>query len=347
MTDRMAADTANVEITVGIPTYNRSRMLRRSIASVLRQTHRRFILVVSDNASDDATADVVASFGDPRIVYRPLQRNIGRAANFNRLIELAETEFLLLLGDDDQLQPEHLSRSLRALRRWPTAGLAHTGCAIVDASGDTLVQHHRFVDTRSDLVLESGAQFLERSMRSGWTVCFPSATFRREALIRGGGLRQADGTIDDIPLLMRIGTDWDLAYVNEPLAVVTAHSDASSSSLGSFTPKGFRTSRSVPEMLYERRRSFLAESGLPQAQERRLSRMAERTYRREVLGCLAMRATTGDGQREVLRALAGEIRRVHRLGLDPRTGRFLIGQLGGRRLRDGLRRARSRVAHPR
>ena len=59
-------------------------------------------------------------------------------------------------------------------------------------------------------------------MRSGWTVCFPSATFRRQALIGAGGLRPEDGVIDDIPLLMRVATAWDFAYLDRPLAVVAS-----------------------------------------------------------------------------------------------------------------------------
>ena len=110
---------APAEVTVGIPTYNRSQLLKRSIASVLRQSYRGFKLIVSDNASDDDTASVVASFRDPRLVYRPLERNIGRAANFNRLIDLAETEFVVLMGDDDQLHPEHLSLHGRGAQALP------------------------------------------------------------------------------------------------------------------------------------------------------------------------------------------------------------------------------------
>ena len=48
---------------------------------MLRQSYGDFTLMVSDNASDDDTAGVVASFRDPRLVYRPLERNIGRAEN--------------------------------------------------------------------------------------------------------------------------------------------------------------------------------------------------------------------------------------------------------------------------
>ena len=46
------------------------------------------------------------------------------------------------------------------------------------------------------------------------TVCFSSATFRRAALVSGGGLRPEDGAVDDFPLLMRIATEWDFAYLN-------------------------------------------------------------------------------------------------------------------------------------
>ena len=109
-----------MKLTVGIPTYNRSGLLREAIESVLAQTFTDFRLIVSDNASDDDTAEVVRSFGDERIEYARSEHNIGAIGNFNRLIELADTEFLMLLPDDDFLYPDHLAggrRGARALRR--------------------------------------------------------------------------------------------------------------------------------------------------------------------------------------------------------------------------------------
>jgi glycosyltransferase involved in cell wall biosynthesis len=328
------ADAADV--TVGIPTRNRSAVLAKSIASVLRQSHRNFRLVVSDNASDDDTAELVASFADPRVEYRPLERDIGRVANTNRLIGLADTEFLLLLADDDELHPDHLSRTLAALRRWPSAGVAHTGYVIADERDNTLATLGDSSDDSRSAVFEPGARFVERSMRSGPSVCLSSAVFRRAALLDGGGLRPEDGAVDDFPLLMRIATSWDLVYVNDRLAVLRAHAETSSASLGSFTPGGFRSSRALPDVLYENRVRFLATADLPEPEIRRFARIAERTHRREILGHLSMRARTGDGQVAVLRALRREIRRDSRLWLDPRTWRFVAGSLGGRRIRDAL-----------
>ncbi len=339
MNTNATTNGARADVTVGIPTRNRSELLGRAIASVLDQSYRNFTLVVCDNASDDDTAGVVASFGDPRLVYRPTERTISMGANFNRIIELAETEFVLMLGDDDELLPDHLSLTVDALRRWPTAGVAHTGYGIVDGHGNTLVAHAGPDNGKHSLEFESGAQFLERSMKMGPYVCLSSALFRKAALIGAGQLRPEDGVIDDFPLLMRVATDWDYAYVNRPLAVLTAHSEAASSSLGWFTPDGFRSSRSLPDILYAHRRNFLIEADLPEPEARRLAQMAEKRYRREVVGHLSMRASTGDGQVAIFRALGREIRRNRRLALDPATWRFVVGQFGGRRLRDALRRA--------
>ena len=193
-----------------------------------------------------------------------------------------------------ELHPDHLSMTVPALKRWPTVGVVHTGCVIVDLLGNTLDPHARVINTKDPIVFESGGQFIERSMKSGWTVCFSSATFRRTALVSGEGLRPEDGVIDDLPLLMRIATDWDFAYLNRPLAQITAHAEASSSSLGSFTPNGYRSSRSLPDMLYEHRRRFLTEANLSEIEARRLAHIAERTHRRDRVRHLSMRATTGD-----------------------------------------------------
>jgi glycosyltransferase involved in cell wall biosynthesis len=292
---------------------------------------------VSDNASVDDTADVVRSFDDPRLVYRPLTTNIGRAPNFNRLIELAQTEFVVLLGDDDKLEPDHLRRTVDAIRRRPRVGMIHTDFSVIDEAGNVLAPHA--ANPQQSVQVESGRRFLDRCMSSGPRVCFSSVVFRKAALVDGGMLQPEDGVIDDLPLYMRIASRWDFAYIDEPLALMRAHDGASSASLGSFTAGGFRQSRSVPDSLYERRRRFLREADLPIAERRRLARKAKRTYRRDVLTHLSMRAVTGDGLFDTLKSLGDEIRRDPRMPFDPLTWRFVAGQLGGRKVRDWLRRA--------
>ena len=126
-------DTQPVKLTVGIPTFNRAGWLRESIESVLAQTFTDFRLIVSDNASDDDTPEVVRSFDDDRIHYVRSERNVGSIGNLNRLIALAETEFLVLLPDDDVLYPGHLAAAVDVLERFETVGLVHSAFDLIDA----------------------------------------------------------------------------------------------------------------------------------------------------------------------------------------------------------------------
>ena len=78
-------------VTVFIPTYNRARLLPEAIESVLAQTYDDFRLEVSDNASDDATPEVVASFDDPRLEYVRQPENLGLLGNHNWFLAAART----------------------------------------------------------------------------------------------------------------------------------------------------------------------------------------------------------------------------------------------------------------
>lgn len=112
-------------VTVLIPTYNWSSALRQSIPSVLRQTYADFeLLVIGDGCSDDS-AEVVASFGDPRVRWLNLDTNSGSQTGPNNAgLEAAQGEYIAYLGHDDLWHPSHL-QSLVATLDSSTADLAH------------------------------------------------------------------------------------------------------------------------------------------------------------------------------------------------------------------------------
>jgi glycosyltransferase involved in cell wall biosynthesis len=92
-------------ITVGIPCYNRREPTRRAVLSVLGQNYAPLRLVVSDNASDDGTADMLQSLSDEHHELVPLlhDRNSGPTVNFQRLRDHVDAGYFMWLGDDDWL----------------------------------------------------------------------------------------------------------------------------------------------------------------------------------------------------------------------------------------------------
>lgn len=94
-------DTANLLVSVVIPTYNHARYLGRALQSVLDQTYVNWEAIVIDNHSTDNTDELMASFADPRITYLKIHNQGVIAASRNAGIRAAKGEWIAFLDSDD------------------------------------------------------------------------------------------------------------------------------------------------------------------------------------------------------------------------------------------------------
>ena len=96
-------------ITVVIPTHNRAESLRRALESLCNQTYLGFSVVISDNASEDSTSEVVNSFiHQLDITYLESSVNMGPIPNWERALNEVKTEWVKILWSDDWLEPTAL-----------------------------------------------------------------------------------------------------------------------------------------------------------------------------------------------------------------------------------------------
>jgi glycosyltransferase involved in cell wall biosynthesis len=124
-------------ITVGLPVYNGERFVGEAIKSVLDQTFTDFELVISDNASTDATEEICRDFAasEPRIRYVRSPTNMGGALNHNRCVELATAPFFKWTAHDDVIGSTLLERCLEALEADPSLVAAFPAVRYIDAEG--------------------------------------------------------------------------------------------------------------------------------------------------------------------------------------------------------------------
>jgi len=126
-------------VTIGLPTFNRARMLTRAIDSVLRQTYDDWELIISDNASADGTQSVCerAAADDERITYIRQPVNLGGTGNFNFLSGMGRGPFFMYLADDDWLGESFLERCVAVLEDRPDVVVAG-GVALRSVGGRRL-----------------------------------------------------------------------------------------------------------------------------------------------------------------------------------------------------------------
>jgi len=115
MTDGNAAAGAAL-VSIVLPTYKRAHLLPLAIRSVLAQTYTNWELIVVDDNSPDATAEVVASFSDPRISYVRNEPNLKLPRALNRGFSLARGEYLTWTSDDNLFAEQALEKMVARLR---------------------------------------------------------------------------------------------------------------------------------------------------------------------------------------------------------------------------------------
>lgn len=124
-------------VSIGLPVRNAAGRVEGVIRSVLAQDHGNVELVISDNASTDATEEVCRDLAasDVRIAYHRQPENIGLLNNFVRVGELARGTYFRWIGDDDRLEPAYVSHCLPVFAADPALILVTTQLAYTGADG--------------------------------------------------------------------------------------------------------------------------------------------------------------------------------------------------------------------
>lgn len=124
-------------LTIGLPTYNGAGYLAQALDALLAQTYTDYELIISDNASTDATPEIARAYvkQDARVRYVRHPVNRGSAFNHNFVIHEARGEFFKWASDDDLYHPTLLARCVAALDARPEIALAHCWTAYLDGDG--------------------------------------------------------------------------------------------------------------------------------------------------------------------------------------------------------------------
>jgi glycosyltransferase involved in cell wall biosynthesis len=107
---------SDATVSVIIPVFNRKLYLPEALASILEQTYQPLEIILIDDGSTDASAEVIKDFPSVRYFY---QTNSGAATARNRGVELAQGNFLAFLDSDDLWTKDKLARQMTVLATTP------------------------------------------------------------------------------------------------------------------------------------------------------------------------------------------------------------------------------------
>jgi glycosyltransferase involved in cell wall biosynthesis len=122
-------------VSVLLAVHNDQRHISLALESVLKQTAVDLELVVVDDASTDATPELLAAASDPRIVLLRNEQQLGLAASLNRGLDRTQGRYVARLDSDDIALPEWIASLLERIRAEPRVAIVGTGIVELDAEG--------------------------------------------------------------------------------------------------------------------------------------------------------------------------------------------------------------------
>lgn len=207
-------------VSIGLPVYNGENYLREAIESVRSQTYADWELVISDNASTDATGDICREFAaaDGRVRYHRNETNVGAAPNYNRVWQLATGRYFKWLAHDDRLKPQYLEAAVGALEARPEVVLCNSVVDYIGSHGEHL-GYYRSVLSDTD-VPRAAARFATMILESHTNVDF-FGLIRRDAMV--GSLLHQSFSGADKAFLAQMALRGRLLQLQEPLVEMREH----------------------------------------------------------------------------------------------------------------------------
>lgn len=211
------------KVSVCLTAYNRAHAIGKSIESLLGQDFSDFELVITDDASPDATEEVCRKYEqlDPRVKYFRNQRNLGMPGNLNEGLKRCRADLVANLHDGDVFRADLLRKWKDALEANPDAAFVFNQLDVADHAGRFLAHHESDLPER----LERGE--LPRFMLSS-SQCFGSPVWgtvmgRRAIYESVGWFDERFTYYSDVWMWFRLGQAYPVMYVREPLITLTPH----------------------------------------------------------------------------------------------------------------------------
>jgi glycosyltransferase involved in cell wall biosynthesis len=204
------------EISIIMPAYKAAGTIEETLRSALAQTFRDFEVLVVDDGSPDATADIVRAVAasDPRVKLIQ-QQNAGVSAARNHALRVARGRWIAMLDADDLWVPEKLQAQIGALGGRQDAAVV----GAVRRFHDDVAGRHWLHETFPPPAAASPALYLRSLLEvsPNSMVLFNTSLVPADVLRSVGGWDESLSTAEDWDLWLR--TAARIPYIVLPMVL--------------------------------------------------------------------------------------------------------------------------------
>jgi GT2 family glycosyltransferase/radical SAM superfamily enzyme YgiQ (UPF0313 family)/Flp pilus assembly protein TadD/glycosyltransferase involved in cell wall biosynthesis len=198
---------ANPLVSVIMSVHNGELHLKQAIKSIMEQGFLNYEFIIIDDASTDATLDILRSFRDPRIAIFRNNRNLGLTASLNIGLRSARGKYIARMDADDVSIPHRFAQQVDYLERNPSVAVVGSAYYIINEDGTV---------TGIVEVLTDSGEIAKDLPRQNW-FGHGSVMMRKSCIDEVGGYDEKFVYAQDYDLFLRLSERYDLANIASPL----------------------------------------------------------------------------------------------------------------------------------
>lgn len=206
------------EISVLMSVYNGADFLSLAIESILTQTFSDFEFIIVDDASTDATPDVIKQYAakDARIRVITNEKNLGLTKSLNRGLAFAEGKYIARMDADDIALPERFMTQYWFMEEHPSLGALGSAVEVIGEKGRKIGERRlaiSYEEIKAKMLFNN--QFIHSTL-----------FFRADVLKTVGGYNEDFKKSQDYELMFRISDKYPVANLPEKLLQFRFHTNS-------------------------------------------------------------------------------------------------------------------------
>ena len=193
-------------------TYKRPNLLKQQLESLLKQTFSRFEIIISDNDPLCSGEVIVESLKDERLKYYSNFDNLGMIKSYNKSIERATSQYIIMITDDDPVANDMVQSFHQIINNYPGYSV-YIGC-------------ERIGKTEMQLEVFDKNNFVFQILHPKFTcnILWSSCVLKKRDLLKIGGMPDYGSPhLADHAMMALCGSINGGVIINKMYSTLTSH----------------------------------------------------------------------------------------------------------------------------
>jgi glycosyltransferase involved in cell wall biosynthesis len=218
-------------VSVCIPTYNSANFIEETLRSIIAQSYENIEIIIGDNASIDNTYEIIRKFSekDLRIKYYRNEFNLGYSSNCNKLISMANGEYIAIYHADDIYDLNIIKQQVELLDKNKELLGVFTSYDKINENGEVFKEISYPIISDEEVIEINLDKFINVVLEKGGSCfCCPTSMIRKSIYLKLKGYDQNLKYIEDQDMWARILLNGPMAIINLKLIKYRIHTKQSS-----------------------------------------------------------------------------------------------------------------------